>query len=998
MFRKHNLTRKNIKNEYSISTTNHESSNITSTNIGNKTGTDLEITATAPQVLKLNSLQFPASDGTASQVLSTNGNGVLSFISTITGELINDTTPQLSGDLDINSNNIGGNGNIDITGSIQCSSSLTCSDLNVNGTTTHINTSTITIDDPLIYLGENNSANTIDLGWYGKYNDGSDKYAGVFRDATDGKIKFFSNTTTEPSTTISSFNLCDIECGNITGTIQTTAQPNITSVGTLTGLTVSGNVGMGTDNPASITKLHLFDDVDGTGKACRIQFTNTNSGATSDDGFYVGLDGSRQALIINQEDNAMIFGTDDTTRMVINGSNGHTRISNRLAVSQVSDATIDLAIGDSDTGLNQEGSNKLAIYTAGNERMRIDSSGNIGIGTNNPTEPLHIYSNADDGIQLIIQNDYATSRAGVSFINDGGTFNIQAHSGEAILENHGSGNMTFYQKGAGQYIWKLTDSNTEVMRILNNGNVGIGTNNPTEKFHIEGDLLITGNIVDSSGTHSAVSKWAVSGSDIYNTNSGNVGIGTNDPTATLHIHSQSSSQSILRLSNTTSGTNSNDGFQISTTGTSCYINNKENAHMVFSTNNTEKMRIENNGKVGIGTNDPNELLEIYSSGSPSIILNAGTVQNAKINFFNRDDNQYMNWADRSSLGEINFMGEEALSGESGTGYDIAKTFARIQGRIHTDNGGSSYGWIQGGIGWYTNAGDGGSGVPVGDNLLERMTLSYVGYLGIGSTSPSSALTVAIDDNTNGQVLVTATSNTGQTAMIKIRGRRNASTSNNHSQLLFENYDHDSVSTNKLGMISGRVSDHSTNIGDLVFSTYADGSTESERMRIESGGDVKITSGTIYGSAGTVQNMEYVEVGTAEMTQSVTYIFNSTSWVEVFEYMYTPKRSPCRLIVEIHGTYYITGYGSDSWAVRLMIDERFANEQRQYFLNQKGGGTRGSTLLPIMGSNTINQSNSFPTENTIPIWLEVKKLSGDDNILWVAIDDHYFRMTITEISV
>jgi hypothetical protein len=48
---------------------------------------------------------FPTSDGTTGQVLTTNGSGTLSF-ATVSAEVVNDTTPQLGGDLDINSHYI----------------------------------------------------------------------------------------------------------------------------------------------------------------------------------------------------------------------------------------------------------------------------------------------------------------------------------------------------------------------------------------------------------------------------------------------------------------------------------------------------------------------------------------------------------------------------------------------------------------------------------------------------------------------------------------------------------------------------------------------------------------------------------------------------------------------------------------------------------------------------------------------------------------------------
>jgi len=114
-----------------------------------------------------------------------------------------------------------------------------------------------------------------------------------------------------------------------------------------------------------------------------------------------------------------------------------------------------------------------------------------------------------------------------------------------------------------------------------------------------------------------------------------------------------------------------------------------------------------------------------------------------------------------------------------------------------------------------------------------------GKIGIGTNSATAPLHITKDDDTNGQLLVEPVSTTGKTGKITIRSHRNASTSNNSSQLLFENYDNDLTASNKLGMISGIVSNVTTNVGDLAFFTYSDGSTISERMRITGGGNIGI---------------------------------------------------------------------------------------------------------------------------------------------------------------
>lgn len=79
-------------------------------------------TLTANTALIASGLSYPTSDGSTGQFLKTDGSNTLSFVSVTqaTGNelenVVEDTTPQLGGDLDLNSNDITGTGNIDITG------------------------------------------------------------------------------------------------------------------------------------------------------------------------------------------------------------------------------------------------------------------------------------------------------------------------------------------------------------------------------------------------------------------------------------------------------------------------------------------------------------------------------------------------------------------------------------------------------------------------------------------------------------------------------------------------------------------------------------------------------------------------------------------------------------------------------------------------------------------------------------------------------------------
>ena len=80
--------------------------------------------------------------------------------------------------------------------------------LSVNGTLTTIDTVNLVVEDPLFKLAKNNNVansagDTVDTGFYGVYaNTIADMYTGMFRDASDGKYKLFTNLATEPTTTV----------------------------------------------------------------------------------------------------------------------------------------------------------------------------------------------------------------------------------------------------------------------------------------------------------------------------------------------------------------------------------------------------------------------------------------------------------------------------------------------------------------------------------------------------------------------------------------------------------------------------------------------------------------------------------------------------------------------------------------------------------------------------------------------------------------------------
>ena len=116
-------------------------------------------------------------------------------------------------------------------------------DLIVNGTAVTMNTATVTVEDPLVRFGNANRADTLDIGFFGEYTSSGQKFAGLFRDASDsGKFKLFVDLTSDPTTNV-------INTANYT---VATLVSNLTG-GTVSGLTANINVADGGTGRGTLT-------------------------------------------------------------------------------------------------------------------------------------------------------------------------------------------------------------------------------------------------------------------------------------------------------------------------------------------------------------------------------------------------------------------------------------------------------------------------------------------------------------------------------------------------------------------------------------------------------------------------------------------------------------------------------------------------------------------------------------------------------------------------
>lgn len=170
--------------------------------------------------------------------------------------------------------------------------------------------------------------------------------------------------------------------------------------------------------------------------------------------------------------------------------------------------------------------NFLRFYTGASERMTIDGSGNVGIGTVTPSSRFHVEDNTGGNFGFVLKNIHDAGHG--LLVQGGGT----------------TGN---------RYIMQLKDAlGTDRVTVKDTGQVGIGITNPASKLHIKSNGYLDFIIIDRTdrteidNVFYIAPSWSSSHSDqlrILSGNSvlatfedtGNLGIGTTDPSHKLHV-------------------------------------------------------------------------------------------------------------------------------------------------------------------------------------------------------------------------------------------------------------------------------------------------------------------------------------------------------------------------------------------------------------------------------------------------------------------------------
>ena len=435
---------------------------------------------------------------------------------------------------------------------------------------------------------------------------------------------------------------------------------------------------------------------------------------------------------------------------------------------------------------NEHASGIIDFKVVNSSKMRIDSSGNVGIGTTSPSEKLHV----DGSIRVGDSSDFVYSNR----------FYAASNGHVYLLANSGY-DLKFYAGG------------TEKMVVDSSGNVGIGTTSPADKLDVRGTARITSPqandwiVLAQNSAGGAPSGFWDSNGDVHlylrdsssnnnvlirpNStswfNGGNVGIGTTSPTSNLHISgiTQTGTQIPFRIENDTSNTK----FQVNSYSGDYVLQFKNAGNVIRNQLHSNGDSYLNGGNVGIGTTTPSAKLDVaglanINDGSNNVMISSGNT--ASITGVENTTLGYRAGINLTSGNKNTAVGKDALYA-SATATRVDNTAVGHSALFQVTGDGN--------VGIGRNAGvksDTGN-VAIGNFSLDDNTGSLnvsIGYGAMGAAGSTASSTVAV-----GYSALTRLTSGAQNTAVGYQALQYVTTANNNTAIGYEALENSDTSYN-----------------------------------------------------------------------------------------------------------------------------------------------------------------------------------------------------------
>jgi hypothetical protein len=366
---------------------------------------------------------------------------------------------------------------------------------------------------------------------------------------------------------------------------------------------------------------------------------NNNTVLGSEAGYGVsGLsDVSNNIILGYKSGHTILTGADNNILLGYQAADSLTTGSNNIVIGYDVEAP-------SNSASNQLNIGNLIFATGVDGTGTTLSSGNVGIGTASPTALLSVNSsgsnasinNPTSGQGVILSAAGGSTTGQLRIIANDSAWADNASTAYFQIRTLANNNATFMggTYGADAPLDRL-QFNSEYTTITNNAY----TDTPvaTAIFEVVNDTAAR-NVMQLVGAGSQTgdfmqitSNGGAAGNIMTVDSSGNVGIGTTDPSRKLHIH-EASGNAYLQLTQASTGTGVNDGFQISMGASQVNFINRESGNIVFETNGNELVRFKSTGNVGIGTTTPWALLAVNApAGQNSFVIGSSTATSLIVN-------------------------------------------------------------------------------------------------------------------------------------------------------------------------------------------------------------------------------------------------------------------------------------------------------------------------------------------------------------------------------